>query len=104
MAKLFLERNLLGVEDFLFGYEIVTQTRNGKEVTVSSVNAQNIPLGESTLAESLIHKGEWDAATRYGPLNTVWYNEVAYIYINDEVSAGNEISDLNYWKEIYTTY
>lgn len=42
-----VERNLAGVEDLCFGTGTVTQTRNGNEVTITKINAQNLPFDES---------------------------------------------------------
>lgn len=49
-----IELNQLGYEDLLFGVGIVTQTRQGKEVQVSQINAFNIPFDENHVIADVI--------------------------------------------------
>jgi hypothetical protein len=48
-----VNRQLAGVEDFLWGEGTVTQTRGGKEVEVTRINAMEIPYGNITIAEAI---------------------------------------------------
>jgi hypothetical protein len=49
-----IERNKAGLEDLLFGTHTEVQLRAGKKVTVTKINAQNLPFDESrTLAQAL---------------------------------------------------
>lgn len=52
--KVTVERNLAGLEDLLFGAGTVVQDRNGKQVKVTKINAQNLPFDEiRTLKQAL---------------------------------------------------
>ena len=52
--KINLNRQLLGLEDILFGEGTETQTRNGQEVIISKINIGNLPFNETqTLLEWL---------------------------------------------------
>ena len=52
--KINLNRQLLGLEDILFGEGTETQTRNGQEVLISKINIGNLPFNETqTLLEWL---------------------------------------------------
>ena len=47
-----INRQLLGLEDLLFGVGIVTQTRAGQSVDITRINASNLPFNETqTLLE-----------------------------------------------------
>lgn len=49
-----INRQLLGLEDLLFGEGTATQTRAGQSVTVTKINAANLPFNETdTLVEVL---------------------------------------------------
>ena len=48
-----VNRQLAGVEDFLWGEGTVTQTRGGKEVEVTRINAMEIPYGDITIGEAI---------------------------------------------------
>ena len=48
-----VNRQLAGVEDFLWGEGTVTQTRGGKEVEVTRINAMKIPYGNITIGEAI---------------------------------------------------
>ena len=48
-----VNRQLAGVEDFLWGEGTVTQTRGGKEVEVTRINAMEIPYGSITIGEAI---------------------------------------------------
>lgn len=41
-----VDRNLAGFEDLIFGFGSVTQNRNGRQVSITKLNAQNIPFDE----------------------------------------------------------
>jgi hypothetical protein len=43
-----INRQLLGLEDLLFGEGTATQTRAGQSVTVTKINAANLPFDETT--------------------------------------------------------
>lgn len=47
MRQINLNRQLLGLEDILFGTGTVTQTRGGQLATVTKVNAGNLPFDET---------------------------------------------------------
>jgi len=49
-----IERNLSGLEDWLVGFGVVVQTRDGLQVPVTSINAGNLPFDETKdLAEKM---------------------------------------------------
>jgi hypothetical protein len=48
-----VNRQLAGVEDFLWGDGTVTQIRGGKEVEVTRINAMEIPYGNITIGEAI---------------------------------------------------
>lgn len=49
-----VERNQAGLEDILFGTGAEVQSRAGKDVVVTKINAQNMPFDESrNLAQAL---------------------------------------------------
>lgn len=49
-----IERNLAGLEDLLFGFGIINQTRDGEVVPVTKINAGNLPFSETeNLAEKM---------------------------------------------------
>lgn len=45
--KVVIERNKAGLEDLAFGTGTETQVRDGVEVLVTKINAQNLPFDES---------------------------------------------------------
>jgi len=45
--KVTLNRQKLGLEDLEFGTNTVTQTRGGKPVTITQINASNLPFDET---------------------------------------------------------
>lgn len=47
MLKVEVEKNLIGLEDMLFGVGEVTQNRGGSPVTVTKINAANLPFDET---------------------------------------------------------
>ena len=53
--KVTLNRQLLGLEDMLFGEGTVEQIRGGQTVTITKINASNMPfgVGDSTFVEVL---------------------------------------------------
>lgn len=54
MIKVDVTRNLIGLEDLLTGVGTVTQTRGGNTVSITKINAQNLPFDEATtLAEKI---------------------------------------------------
>lgn len=54
MIKVDVTRNLIGLEDLLTGVGTVKQMRGGNEVTITKINAQNLPFDEAaTLAEKI---------------------------------------------------
>ena len=66
--KVSIERNLVGLEDLLFGTGTATQSRGGKDVTVTKINAQNLPFDESrSLSQAITDLGEYNAyLVQYG--------------------------------------
>ena len=52
-----VNRQLAGVEDFLWGEGTVTQTRGGKEVEVTRINAMEIPYGANRTIADVIAEG-----------------------------------------------
>ncbi len=54
MIKVDVTRNLIGLEDLLTGVGTVTQMRGGSPVSITKINAQNLPFDEAaTLAEKI---------------------------------------------------
>jgi len=54
MIKVDVTRNLIGLEDLLTGVGTVTQMRGGNPVSITKINAQNLPFDEAaTLAEKI---------------------------------------------------
>lgn len=52
--RISIERNKAGLEDLLFGTGVETQSRAGRDVVVTKINAQNMPFDESrNLAQAL---------------------------------------------------
>ena len=52
MRQITLNRQLLGLEDLLFGTGTVTQNRANQVVTITEINAGNLPFDETrTLVE-----------------------------------------------------
>jgi hypothetical protein len=52
--KVEINRQLLGLEDQLFGVGTVTQTRNGEAVIVTRINAANLPFDEMNSLKEVI--------------------------------------------------
>lgn len=48
VAKITLERNLIGVEDLTLGTSTVEQSRAEQDVTITQINSSNIPTPQST--------------------------------------------------------
>ena len=48
-----INRVAAGVEDLAWGQGKVTQTRGGKEVEITLINAMDIPYGNMTIAEAI---------------------------------------------------
>ncbi len=44
--RITVERNLAGLEDLAFGTGSVIQSRNGKDVSITRINAKNMPFDE----------------------------------------------------------
>jgi len=77
-----LYRNKVGLEDLAMGVGTEIQTRNGKAVTITRINAANLPFDESETLETVL-------------LNR--YNDIVnlYSYVDKiEISADN-ISNIN---------
>lgn len=54
VQKITVTRNKAGLEDLLFGVGTVQQTRGGQSVSITKINAQNLPFDETaSLAEKL---------------------------------------------------
>lgn len=66
--KVIIERNLAGLEDLLFGTGVVTQSRGGKDVPVTRINAKNLPFDETrSLSQAIIDLGNYSAhLAQYG--------------------------------------
>ncbi len=47
MREININRQLLGIEDLLFGFGQVTQTRAGQSVDITKINAGNLPFDET---------------------------------------------------------
>lgn len=82
MRQINLNRQLLGLEDILFGTGTVEQTRGGQLVTVTKVNASNLPFDET---QNLL---EWAQTVNLEELGNI-VNELQAIY--DSLSAINTI-------------
>jgi len=58
-VKIRIGRNKIGLEDVLFGVGIVTQTRDGKDVDVTRINAANLPFDETRTLKELVNELLW---------------------------------------------
>ena len=90
-----VNRQLAGVEDFLWGEGTVTQIRGGKEVEVTRINAMEIPYGNITIAEAIAVSGTGNAgsATKLATARTIGgvsFDGTANINLPGVDAAGNQ--------------
>ena len=79
-----INRQLLGIEDLLFGFGQVTQTRAGQSVNITKINAGNLPFDET---QSLL---QWTQNTNLAELGAMTV-ELQAIY--DSIDALNSLED-----------
>ena len=79
-----INRQLLGIEDLLFGFGQVTQTRAGQSVNITKINAGNLPFDET---QSLL---QWVQNTNLAELGAMTV-ELQAIY--DSIDALNSLED-----------
>ena len=84
MKEIYLNRQLLGLEDFLFGVGTVLQTRAGQQVEVTKINAGNLPFNET---QSLI---EWAQSVNLEELGAM-VDELQALYTN--ITMLNNVED-----------
>lgn len=82
MREITLNRQLLGLEDILFGTGKVTQTRGGQQVDITKINASNMPFDET---QTLL---EWAQSVNLEQLGNL-VTELQAIY--DSLSAINNV-------------
>lgn len=81
-----INRQLAGLEDLLFGFGTVTQTRQGEIVVVTKINASNLPFDETQTLQ--------DVYDTLAPL-VASVTELLTIYNNlDEILLTDDIYDL----------
>jgi len=56
LADLRFVKQLGGVEDLMWGFGSVTQLRNGQAVTISLINADNIPYDQVDSVKTIIDR------------------------------------------------
>jgi len=56
LADLRFVKQLGGVEDLMWGFGSVTQLRNGQAVTISLINADNIPYDQMDSVKTIIDR------------------------------------------------
>ena len=79
-----INRQLLGIEDLLFGFGQVTQTRAGQSVNITKINAGNLPFDET---QSLL---QWIQNTNLAELGAMTV-ELQAIY--DSIDALNNLEN-----------
>ena len=84
MKQINLNRQLLGIEDLLFGFGQVTQNRAGQSVNITKINAGNLPFDET---QSLIQWAQNVNLAELGAMTT----ELQAIY--DSIDALNNLED-----------
>jgi hypothetical protein len=52
--KIDVERNKVGLEDIAFGVGTETQSRNGKDIIVTKINAKNLPFDDTRNLEQAL--------------------------------------------------
>lgn len=93
--KVTINRQLLGVEDLLFGTGTVTQTRAGQEVEITEINAGNLPFDETqTLLEWAQTINLEALGTSIEALNNLNDNLSAVLAVNDNESNINTLAPL----------
>ena len=94
MREININRQLLGLEDLLFGVGIVTQIRAGQSVNLTRINAGNLPFNET---QSLL---EWAQSVNLEGLGSITA-ELQAIYDNLTV-IGNVEDNLPVVNNLYT--
>ena len=84
MREININRQLLGIEDLLFGFGQVTQTRAGQSVNITKINAGNLPFDET---QSLL---QWIQNTNLAELGAMTV-ELQAIY--DSIDALNNLEN-----------
>lgn len=93
--KVTINRQLLGVEDLLFGTGTVTQTRAGQEVEITEINAGNLPFDETqTLLEWAQTVNLEVLGASIEALNNLNDNLSAVLAVNDNESNINTLAPL----------
>lgn len=93
--KVTINRQLLGLEDLLFGTGTVTQTRAGQEVEITEINAGNLPFDETqTLLEWAQTVNLEVLGASIEALNNLNDNLSAVLAVNDNESNINTLAPL----------
>ena len=93
MRKINLNRQLLGLEDILFGTGTVEQTRGGQLVTVTKVNAGNLPFDETrTLLQWAESVNIWALGSMIIELQAIYDNLASISNVDDNLQLLNTIN------------
>ena len=65
MNQVVINRQLMGLEDLLFGVGIETQTRGGETGTVTKINAANLPFDETKTLLQWAQENNFDTITNF---------------------------------------
>ena len=84
MRTIDLNRQLLGIEDLLIGFGVITQTRGGQTVSITKINASSLPFDET---QSLL---QWAQAVNLAGLGAMT-DELQAIYTS--IEALNNLED-----------
>lgn len=99
-----INRQLLGLEDILFGTGTVEQTRGGQLVTVTKVNAGNLPFDETrTLIQWAQSVNVEALGSMITELQAIYDNLASIINIEDNLTLLNTInSNITVLQELHT--
>ena len=87
-----INRQLLGLEDLLFGVGIVTQTRAGQSVNITRINASNLPFDETqTLLEWAQSINLEVLGSMITQLQTIYDNITVLGNVEDNLPVVNEV-------------
>ena len=95
MRSININRQLLGVNDLLFGFGTETQTRAGQQVVITKINAGNLPFDETQTLLEWAQNTDLDSIVQaiptitsiYGNLNELLNLEEIYIEISEKIDT-----------------
>ena len=104
MRGINLNRQLLGIEDLLFGVGIVTQIRAGKNVNITRINAGNLPFDETRTLLEWVQSINIDAlGSMVEELQSIYANLTSIGNVEDNLVVINSLNtNITVLQSLYT--